>query len=236
MMRYMNSGFFYGLLLVCLAGISVSGCGPKKMPVNAATGLSSYLADANAQAAAQQAGEGSLWVGQGAGSNLFRDFKARRINDMVTIVVSESTQASSAADTSSSKDSSAKIGAANLFGLEKKVKELSSAVDASSNTTFKGAGSTSRATTLSTTVTARVKGVLPNGYLLIEGVRELRLNNENQTVYLTGIVRPEDISAKNLIPSGSIAQLEVRVQGRGVVSQPQRPGLLFRILNGVFPF
>jgi flagellar L-ring protein precursor FlgH len=120
--------------------------------------------------------------------------------------------------------------------LEKKVKELSNAVDATSNTTFKGAGSTSRATTLSTTVTARVKGVLPNGYLLIEGVRGLRLNNENQTVYLTGIVRPEDINAKNLISSGSIAQLEVRVQGRGVVSQPQRPGLLFRILNGVFPF
>jgi flagellar L-ring protein FlgH len=154
----------------------------------------------------------------------------------VTIVVSESTQASSAADTNSSKDSSAKVGAANLFGLEKKVKELSNAVDATSSTTFKGAGSTTRATTLSTTVTARVKGVLPNGYLLIEGVRELRLNNENQTVYLAGIVRPEDISAKNLIPSGSIAQLEVRVQGRGVVSQPQRPGLLFRILNGVFPF
>jgi len=235
-MRYISRGFCYGLFLVSSAGIPMSGCGPKKMPVTAAAGLTSYVAEANAQAAAQQAGEGSLWVGQGANSNMFRDFKARQINDMVTIVVSESTQASSAADTNSSKDSSAKVGAANLFGLEKKVKELSNAVDATSSTTFKGAGSTTRATTLNTTVTARVKGVLPNGYLLIEGVRELRLNNENQTVYLTGIVRPEDISAKNLIPSGSIAQLEVRVQGRGVVSQPQRPGLLFRILNGILPF
>jgi flagellar L-ring protein FlgH len=236
MMCYISRGFCYGLSLVALAGIAVSGCGPKSMPVNAATGLNSYVAEANAQASAPQSGEGSLWVGQGTNTNLIRDFKARQINDMVTIVVAESTQASSAADTSSSKDSSAKIGATNFFGLEKKIVELPTAVDASSNTTFKGAGSTSRATTLSTTVSARVKGVLPNGYLLIEGVRELRLNNENQTIYLTGIVRPEDISARNLISSGSVAQLEVRVQGRGVVSQPQRPGLLFRILNGVFPF
>ncbi len=225
-------------LLVCvlLLGILTTACAARREPVTATSSLNSYVAEANAQTAGLQGGEGSLWLAQGRNSNLIRDFKARQVNDVVTIVVSETTQANSAADTTSSKDSSTKAAAANLFGAEKLVKELPAALDLKSSGSYKGSGATSRATTLTTTVTARVKSVLPNGYLMIEGVRELRLNNENQTIFLTGIVRPEDISAKNLVPSGAIAQMEVRVQGRGVVSQPQRPGLLYRILNGVLPF
>jgi flagellar L-ring protein precursor FlgH len=216
--------------------LPATGCGPKKAPVTSAASLNDYLAEANAQAPARPTGEGSLWVGQGANANLFRDFKARRVNDVVTIVVSETTQANSAADASNGKDSTVAAGAGNLFGLEKKIKEMSSAVDAKGSSTYKGSGSTTRATSLTTTLTARVKGVLPNGYLLIEGVREIRLNNENQTMYLTGVVRPEDISAKNLIASGAVAQMEVRLQGKGVVSQPLKPGWLYRILSGVLPF
>ena len=223
-------------LSVLLLAILAAACGPKTVRTTAAGSLGSYVAEANAGAPAQQAGDGSLWLGQGSYSNLFRDFKARQVNDVVTIVVSEATQANSAADATSNKDSSAQVGFSNLFGAEKKIKELSNAVNGKSTTTFKGAGSTTRATTLTTTVTARVKGVLPNGYLLIEGVREVRLNNENQTIYLTGIVRPEDINARNVVSSGAIAQMEIRVQGRGIVSQPLKPGWLYRILNGVLPF
>ncbi len=224
------------LVSILLLGTLTPACAARREPVTATNSLNSFVAEANAQAAGLQGGEGSLWLAQGRNSNLTRDFKARQVNDVVTIVVSETTQANSAADTTSSKDSSTKAAAANLFGAEKLVKELPSALDLKSSGSYKGSGATSRATTLTTTVTARVKAVLPNGYLLIEGVRELRLNNENQTIFLTGIVRPEDISAKNLVPSGAIAQMEVRVQGRGVVSQPQRPGLLYRILNGILPF
>lgn len=234
---YQKSGKYrYGLFLILVFGFGVAGCGPKKVQTTAAGSLGSYLAEANAQANPSPAHDGSLWVEQGANANLFRDFKARRVNDVVTILVSESTQANATADAANSKDSSAKIGFTNLFGAENKIKELSSAVDGKSSTAFKGNGSTTRATTLSTTVTARVKSVLPNGYLVVEGVRELRLNNENQIIYLTGVVRPEDISARNIVPSGAIAQMEIRVQGRGVVSQPLKPGLLYRILSGVFPF
>ncbi len=227
---------FPGLAMSFLPMILALGCGPKAVHTTAAAALGSYVAEANAQPAPQQGGDGSLWVGKGAYSNLFRDFKAREVNDVVTIVVAETTQANTAADATSNKDSSAEVGFSNLFGAEKKIKELSSAVNGKSTTTFKGAGSTTRATMLTTTLTARVKSVLPNGYLQIEGIRELRLNNENQTIYLSGIVRPEDISAKNIVSSAAIAQMEVRVQGRGIVSQPLKPGWLYRILNGILPF
>jgi len=224
------------LCWVFLLGVLVPGCVPKSVRTTAAGSLDRYVAEANAQPASQAAGDGSLWSGQGSHANLFRDFKAREVNDVVTILVSETTQANSAADATSNRDSSAAIGMTNLFGAEKKIKELTSGVNGKSTTTFKGAGSTTRATTLTTTMTARVKSVLPNGYLVIEGVRELLLNNENQTIYLTGVVRPADINAQNVVSSAAIAQMEIRVQGRGVVSQPLRPGLLYRILNGVFPF
>ncbi len=227
---------WYGLLLLPLIAVSISGCGPKNATVTAANSLKDYLEEANAQAAVQGANEGSLWTGQGTNTSLYRDFKARQVNDMVTIVVSENTQANSAADTNSSKDAATKTSVPNFFGLENKIKELPNAIDAKSSSTYKGSGATSRASALTTTVSARVKAVLPNGYLVVEGVRELRLNNENQLIYLTGIVRPADISAKNMVPSGAIAQMEVRVQGKGVVSQPQKPGVLYRLLTGILPF
>jgi flagellar L-ring protein precursor FlgH len=78
--------------------------------------------------------------------------------------------------------------------------------------------------------------VLPNGYLVVEAVREVRLNNETQTVYLTGVVRPEDISRNNVVLSSAVAQMTVRVQGRGIVSEPLKPGWLYKILNGILPF
>jgi flagellar L-ring protein precursor FlgH len=225
-----------GFVILTALACAASACGPKNVRPSAAGSLGAFVAEANAQAAAPQSGDGSLWSAQGAYANLFRDFKARQVNDVVTILVAESTQANSAADTNSSRDTSAAVGFSNLFGAEKRVKELSNAVNGKSTSSFKGAGSTTRETSLSTTVTARVKGILPNGYLVIEGIRELRLNNESQTIFITGIIRPEDISAKNSVPSSAIAQMEVRVQGRGAVSQPIKPGWLYRILNGILPF
>ena len=85
-------------------------------------------------------------------------------------------------------------------------------------------------------MTARVVDVLPNGNLVIEGVREIRLNNENQILYLTGVVRPEDIARNNVVLSSAVAQMTVRLQGRGTVSQHVNPGWLYKILNNIMPF
>lgn len=124
----------------------------------------------------------------------------------------------------------------HLFGAEERIKELPSLVAGKSDSSFQGQGSTSRATTLTTSLTARVIDVLPNGYLVIEGMREIHVNNENQSVYLTGVVRPADVGPNNVVLSSSVAQMQVRVQGKGVVSQPIKPNWLYRLLNGIMPF
>jgi flagellar L-ring protein precursor FlgH len=180
--------------------------------------------------------EGSLYVSHGQRSDLVRDFRARELNDSVTIQVVETTVASTSADAKTTKDTAMTTQIPNFFGLQKQINELPNLIDGKSSSAFKGTGSTSRTSSLRTNVSARVVDVLPNGYLVVEGAREVRLNNENQTVTITGVVRPVDISQNNVVLSSAIAQMSVKVQGKGLVSQPLNPGWLFKILNGIWPF
>ena len=207
-----------------------------KARVPDSTDLRAYVESAHKLSKESNAAEGSLWISNGYYSSLFRDPKARFVNDVVTIVVSESTQAVASADAKNTRDTANTASFSNLFGVEKKISELPNLVSGKSSSSFTGTGSTTRATTLQTTLTARVTDVLPNGYLVVEGTRELRVNNENQIVSLSGIVRPEDIGSNNMIPSAAVGQMSVRVQGKGVVSQPIKPGWLYKILTGILPF
>ncbi len=226
----------YGYLALGLIALVSVGCVPGKARVNDPTDLRAYVESAKKQAADATRNEGSIWTSNAYRSDLFRDPKARNINDMVTIRVLETTEASASADAKNSKATAATAGFDKLFGIEKSIKELPTMLSGKSDSSFEGKGSTSRTTTLQTNLTARVIDVLPNGYLVLEGQREIQLNNENQNIYLTGVVRPEDVSPGNVVLSTAIAQMSVRVQGRGFVSQPIKPGWLFKILNGILPF
>lgn len=223
------------MILALLLAPVHEGCGPKAARVSAAGSLDRYVAEAAAQERTQN-NDGSLWVEHGRRSDLFRDFKAREVNDVVTIAVSESTRAATSAAAANSRKSSANLGIAGLLGAENRVKELPGAVNAKSDSKYEGQGSTSRNTSISTSLTARVTRVLANGYLVVEGVKEVRLNNENQVVYLRGVVRPEDISPGNVVASRDVGQMELRVEGRGVVSRPLNPGWLYKLLMGISPF
>jgi len=90
---------------------------------------------------------------------------------------------------------------------------------------------------LSTTLSARVTHVLPNGNLVIEAAKDIQVNSERQLVTLRGIVRPADLSPGNVIRSDRIAYLEVRINGKGVVGDAvRRPFFLYRLLMGLLPF
>ncbi len=216
--------------------VFVSGCGPKKVQTGSISSLEAYVAEAKASGSPVSSNEGSLWVNHGRRTDLFSDPRAQDVNDVVTIRVLESTQASAAADSVNSKETTADASYGSFFGAEKKIRELPNLISGKTTNTFQGSGSTTRNTTLSTSMTARVIDILPNGYLVIEGVREIRLNNENQTLFLTGVVRPTDINRNNVVLSSAVAQMTVRLQGRGVVSQHVNPGWLYKLLNSIMPF
>jgi len=230
---------FTWIAAALIAGaFAFNGCAVRKLkpaPVVDPTGIEEYRAEAKRAAAEEEYSTGSLWTSTGQHSNLFRDMKARYVNDVVTIRVLESTQAVSSAGASNNRKSGMSAGVDQLAGLQNGVKELPELVSASGQISFNGQGATNRATQLQTTLTARVTDVLPNGYLVVEGKREVRVNNENQMVILSGIVRPTDINRGNVVSSSAVAQMSVRVQGKGTVSQPLKPGWLYQIINGIWP-
>ena len=190
-----------------------------------------YLLEAHAAQPAAPEVEAWAWM-----SGLNSDRRARHVNDLVTIRVVESITGSGTADSSLGKSSSGSAGVPTLFGVEKKLGPLNPASLASvgAKTDFKGSGSTNRAGTLSAQMTARVSDVLPNGDLVVEGVREIEINGDRQVVVLTGVIRATDVSPGNEVLSTTIGQLRIRYFGRGLMKDNLKPGWLVRVLNKVF--
>lgn len=170
-------------------------------------------------------------------TGLGADFRARAVNDLVTVQVIESIVGTGTADSNLDKKSSGTASVTNLFGLESKFPswlDPTNLANTTSDTAFKGSGTTTRASTLTAMMTARVTEVLPNGDLVLEGAREIDINGDRQIVVLTGVVKPNSLSKNNVVPSTLIGQLRIRYFGRGLIKDNLRPGLLIRILNKIF--
>ncbi len=189
-----------------------------------------FLRDSRSTAA--RPGEAWNWM---AGLSL--DPRARKVNDLITIRVVESIAASGTADSALAKSSDAKIGVTSMLGAEKKLPSVvdpASLVAAKTDTNFKGSGTTNRRGDLTANLTARVSEVLPNGDLVVEGVREIAINGDRQMVVLSGIVRVADIAPGNMVLSTSMGQLRIRYFGNGLMKDNMKPGWLVRVLNKVF--
>lgn len=188
------------------------------------------------------ASEGSLWKEGGGLSEMFINAKARRVGDILTIAIVESSSASNKASTNTGRASELNVGLTSFFGLEQEFPSTKrffnpfSPATGSFENSFDGTGSTIRSGALSASITARIIQVLPNGNFIIEGNREVRVNNENQIITLTGVVRPRDISAENVIQSTYIADARINYSGTGVINDEQRPGWLMRIIDNIWPF
>ena len=116
------------------------------------------------------------------------------------------------------------------------IKELGNSNSVDFGNKFDGQGTTTRSSRMTAFITARVIKVKPNGNLVIRGVRDVRVNNENQYIYLQGEVRPMDISSTNVVLSTYIADAVIELSGYGVVSDKQHPGLVARLLDWIWPF
>jgi len=169
---------------------------------------------------------------------LFRDFKARNVNDILTIQIIESATATNSANTSTKKDGSVSVTAPNLGGLEKGASALNFAniLAGTSALNFAGTGSTSRAGQLQAFVTARVTQLMPNGDMAIEGTKEVTINRERQVLRIRGLVRSRDVTPNNVILSTAIANMEVVFDGKGIVSDANKPGFLYRFFSWITPF
>src|SRR4029077_19650260 len=122
---------------------------------------------------------------------------------------------------------------AALAGLTRKTGPWANLANVSGQTQLDGEGQTTRQTDLTTTLSARVTHVLPNGYLVVEGTKDVQVNSERQVVTVRGVIRPIDLTTGNIVQSDQIAQMEIRVNGKGVVGDAiRRPFILYRLLLG----
>ncbi len=164
-------------------------------------------------------------------SSLFSDQKASKIGDAITILVVESSQASSDAETSAGRTSN--LG---LTGQLNTGKATSPSLSATAGTTnnFSGTGSTANNGTVNTKISATVDSVLANGNLVIDGSRQIIINGQEQTVHIKGIVRPADIAADNSVLSYNISQAQIVFKGDGMINSVQSPGWLTKFLHWIF--
>ena len=186
----------------------------------------------------QQVPSGSLYSDTAPSLYLFRDFKARNVNDILTIQITETSTATNSANTSTKKEGSVSVTAPALAGLEKGASALNFAniLAGTSALNFAGTGSTSRTGQLQAFVTARVTQVLSNGDMAIEGTKEVTINREHQILRIRGLVRPKDVTPSNVILSTAIANMEVIFDGKGIVSDANKPGFLYRFFSWITPF
>jgi flagellar L-ring protein precursor FlgH len=186
----------------------------------------------------EQPANGSLFIPDAPGSSLVTDFKARRLGDLIFIDVDETSSASVTSGAKRSRDSGALGGLIGLIAAlpTPGATAVSGVVGGLGSRKFEGNGSTQRQSTLQARITARVVEVLPNGDLRIEAEKLVKINKENEKLTLSGVVRTKDVSAQNSVPSSSLGDLKVALNGKGVASADNQPGWLFRLLDKVSPF
>jgi flagellar L-ring protein precursor FlgH len=199
--------------------------------------LDRYIEEARKRAEISMSSPGSLYSPTARMGDLARDLRSAQVDDLVTIMVSDRASALAKGTTDSTRTSSGNSSISAVLGPVRAATPLANILGAQSELQLQGQGQTSRETVLTTTLSARVTGVLPNGYLVLEGVKEVIVNSERQQVVVRGVARWNDIGAGNVIRSDRLANLEVRIQGKGVVNDAiRRPNILYRLLMGILPF
>jgi flagellar L-ring protein precursor FlgH len=187
------------LIAIACTVFTCEAVDPKKPKVPELSPLDKYAAEAARQAEGQKPTGGSLWSPTAQFADLGRDLKASQVNDLVTIVVSEQASAVSTGASKTQRKSGVTNTVAALAGITKTTGPLANLANMSGSQQLDGAGTTSRQTTITTTLSARVTRVLPNGYLLLEGSKDVQINSEHQTVTVRGVLRPADLASDNSV-------------------------------------
>ena len=183
----------------------------------------------------------SLWR-QGSRA-FFKDQRAARVGDLVTVRVRVTDRAQFENQTRRSRQNGENLGADALMGFETRLDRIlpddvsaDALVGIDSRSSSRGEGSTRRSEQLTTNVAAVVTQVLPNGNMVIEGKQEIRVNFEVRELIVAGVVRPEDIEADNTIDSTKIAQARIAYGGRGQLTDVQQPRYGQQVMDILLPF
>ena len=175
----------------------------------------------------------------GANLELFADVKARRVGDVITVVLQEKTDAKKSATTSTEKETSLDLPNPTLFGRDNitiggyPFFEL----DLDSENSFDGSGDSAQSNSLKGDISVTVAAVYPNGNMLIKGEKWMNLNQGAEIIRISGIVRPADVTPENTVFSTQIADVQITYSGSGEIADSNEQGWLARFFNSpLWPF
>lgn len=190
---------------------------------------------------AQNSQPNSLW--QAKRQTFFKDTRAAKVGDIVTVTIAINDAAHMQNQTSRSKTGSETDTLPNFLGLESALtKVLPAAVNPTklvgetSASTSNGTGQIQRSEAINLTLAATVIQVLQNGNFVIQGRQQVLVNNEMRDLALQGIIRPEDILNNNTIAYQQIAEARILYGGKGNLTNLQQPGYGQQFFDAVFPF
>ncbi len=171
-------------------------------------------------------------------NSLYSDGRAHRLGDIITVVLQESTSSTKSNKTSVDKDSSQTLASPTIFGFEPKIlgKPLSASTG-SSTTAFEGEGKSDMSNSLNGNITVTVHEVLPNGLMIVKGEKWLTLNQGDEYIRVSGMIRPQDISTSNTVLSTQLADARITYSGSGELNDSNSMGWLSKFFIGpLWPF
>ena len=210
------------IIIVFFLPVPTYGVGFKKKGQSTKDYLAEYVARVRGVTPSTPT-SGSFWTPQSPYSDMASDYKARNVNDLIVIQVVESTTAAEAGAVKTQRTFAASSGVSAFMGTLGPNNTLQNLFSPNSSQALNGQAQTSSNSILNTSLSGRVVEVLPNGFLVIEAVRQMYMNNQHQTVIIHGVVRPGDINASNAVASTAISNLEVELKGKGVISDGVAP-------------
>jgi len=183
----------------------------------------------------------SLW--EPGGRAFFRDQRAGKVGDILTVVVTINDQAQIQNQSKRSRSNTETADMTNMFGLETKLGKIfpsavdpESLVDMGSATSNDGKGSIGRQEQVNLRVAATIIQILPNGNLVLEGKQQVTVNFDMRELEIKGIIRPQDIAADNTITYDQIAEARINYGGRGTIAEVQQPRYGTQLLDILMPF
>ena len=217
------------MILLALTFLAVPATGnglglprPKAKTQEQKNSLSEYVTRVKGTVLASPA-TGSLWSPDSPFADLASDYRAKKLNDVVIINIIEQTSSTNNGAVKSARTFSASSGFTSLFRQLGPNNALQNIASPSSSNNLDGQAQASSSSTLQTTLAGSIVAVLPNGYFVIEAQRRESVNNQDQTLTVRGVVRPGDLASDGSVNSTSISNLEILLNGRGVISDGVRP-------------
>jgi flagellar L-ring protein FlgH len=189
-------------------------------------------------AEAARPANGSLYSDDAANASLLSDFKPRRVGDLVFIDVVEQSAGSVESGAKRARDTGALGGLVGAIGAVPVpgAAVAGAVIGGLGGRKYEGKGSTNRTSNMRARIVARVTEVLPNGDLRLEAFKSVKLNKEHERLALSGVVRQRDVAADNSVPTTSVGDLRVELNGKGVASADNAPGWLYRLFEKIAPF